>query len=259
VAVPASGLQRCFYQFLHRCKRLIEFADVASAGLRHVGPPAAAAAHALRHLSDQVAGMDTARVVVLETLARLESPNVDLTKLEAAIGYDVALGYKLLRLVNSSAYALSSPVSSLRQAIAVLGLNQLRGWMTLLLLSRMGNKPNELAMTALVRARLAEKIAAALALKPVESYFLTGLFSVLDAFLDRPMQEAVQGMPISAEIRDALVTRAGALGEVLNAIMQLEQGDWQPCLNLGMRGDQLNEAFVAAVEYAGVLAKQLES
>jgi c-di-GMP phosphodiesterase len=202
--------------------------------------------------------MDSMRIIVLQALASLENPNVDFDKLGSVIGSDVSLSYKLLRLVNSGYYSLPNPIVSMRQALVLLGLDQLRGWMTLLMMSQLQNKPHELATEALIRARMAEQIARTMGRKSSEGFFLTGLFSVLDAFMDLPMQDAVKDMPISLQIRQALLFHEGVEGAVLSAIHSFEQGDWQASLNLGLSPLQVNKIFANAVAYSTRLSRQLE-
>ena len=173
------------------------------------------------------------------------------------IGSDIALSYKLLRLVNSGYYSLPNPITSMTQALALLGLDQLRGWMTLLMMSRLENKPPELARQALIRARSSEQIARTLGTKSSEEFFLTGLFSVLDAYMDLPMQEAVKDMPISLPIRRALLFHEGMEGAVLTAVSQLERGNWQASLDLGLTPEQSNQIFANAITYSSRLTKQL--
>ena len=201
--------------------------------------------------------IETTRVMVLRALSYLNDANVDFGKLETIIARDVSLSYKLLRLVNSGYYGLRTNVISLRQALAIIGLNQLRGWMTLLLMSRLQNKPHELSTVALTRARMAESFGRALGFAPVESFFLTGLFSVLDAYLDVPMSEAVKDLPIAPEISRALTTLEGKPGAVLAAIYQLEQGNFHLCLGLGLETNQINHIFADSVAYSTGLIRQL--
>ncbi len=201
--------------------------------------------------------MESMRVVVLQALAKLEDPNVDFDKLGSVIGSDVSLSYKLLRLVNSGYYSLPNPIVSMRQALVLLGLEQLRGWMTLLMMSQLQNKPHELATEALIRARMSEQMARAIGRKSAEGFFLTGLFSVLDAYMDLPMQDAVKGMPISAQIRQALLFHEGVEGAVLSAIHSFEQGNWQASLDLGLSPLQVNTIFANAVTYSTRLSRQI--
>lgn len=200
--------------------------------------------------------IDSMRVIVLQALAQLENPQVDFGKLDAVISSDVTLSYKLLRLVNSGFYSLPNPISSMRQTIAILGLDQLRGWMTLLMMSQLQNKPPELTTVALIRARMAEQIAQTLGWKPLEGFFLTGLFSVLDAYMDLPMQDAVKDMPISPQIRRALLTHEGREGAVLSAVYRFERGDLAAALALGLKPEQINQIFAGALNYSSRLSRQ---
>jgi c-di-GMP phosphodiesterase len=169
--------------------------------------------------------MDSSRLVLLRSLAKLQDPETSFESLEEIIGMDINLGYKLLKLVNSAYYFMPSEISSIRQAIAILGMEQLRGWITLLLMMTVQNKPHELTVIALQRARMCEQLAKATHRKSPESYFLTGLISVLDALMDIPMTEIMEKLPLTPEIVDAVLHHEGEIGRVLQAVILYEQGD----------------------------------
>lgn len=96
---------------------------------------------------------------VLQLLSVLHNPNVAIEKIEQLISRDPMLSYKLLRLVNSAAFSLPRTIESLRQAITLLGLNIIKNWVNLLAMANLGDKPLELSIAALTRARLCESIA----------------------------------------------------------------------------------------------------
>ncbi len=56
--------------------------------------------------------------------------------------------------------------------------------------------------------------------------FTVGLFSILDAYFDTDMEVLVKDLPLSDEVRSALVLRTGLLGQILNWVTQYERGDW---------------------------------
>lgn len=200
--------------------------------------------------------MGASSLVVMQTLAKLQDPNVSFADLEELISRDVFLSYKLLMLINSGYYSLKSEIHSVRQAISIIGLKQLRSWMTLIMLSQLHNKPPELSRTALIRAFMAESIAR-LQHAPTESFYLSGLFSVLDAYLDRPMEEIIEQVPLAAEICEALVSRSGSEGRVLAAIEEFEHGRFEAFEQLGIYPAQLNEVFSGALIYADSFVRLL--
>ena len=169
--------------------------------------------------------LDSSRLVLLRSLAKLQDPEATFESMEEVIGTDINLGYKLLKLVNSAYYFMPSEIKSIRQAISIIGFEQLRGWITLLLMMSVQNKPHELTVIALQRARMCELIAKAAGYKNPESYFLAGMLTVLDALMDMPMEDIVEKLSLSSEIVDGLLYRKGKIGQVLESILYYEQGE----------------------------------
>ena len=169
--------------------------------------------------------MDSSRLILLRSLAKLQDPEVTFESLEEIIGLDINLGYKLLKLVNSAYYYMPNEINSIRQAIAILGMEQLRGWITLLLMMNVRENPHELTVIALFRARMCEQLAKASGKSNPESYFLAGLISVIDAILDHPMPEIIEQLPLSTEIVQALLNHEGSIGQILGAVISYEQGN----------------------------------
>jgi len=140
---------------------------------------------------------------------------------------DVTLSYRLLKYINSAAFALRREVQSIEQALSLLGLNNIRRWLTLLTMTSLAeNKPKELIRQALWRARFLEMLAREMGDKAIEDDFLTGLFSILDALLDCSMQESLVEISLAEHIYDGLIDANSAMGEKLAVAKALETGDW---------------------------------
>ena len=96
----------------------------------------------------------------------------------------------------------------------------------LILFSSMEDKPRDLIITGAIRARMCEKLAESLKIAHPERCFLVGLFSVLDAVFDRPLEEVVNALPLVPNIVDALLRHEGQLGSLLRCVLAYEQRDW---------------------------------
>jgi len=156
----------------------------------------------------------------------------DFDHVEQVIKTDPSLSFKLLRYINSAAIGVRHRVSSLKQALVLLGERLLRRWLliavsTLLL----ENKPHELLVTALVRGHMCEQIASVAGLPPEPDPFLIGLFSVLDALLDQPMPEILDELPLNQELKDALLQSSNPLGWVYSLVLAYERADWEKVRN----------------------------
>lgn len=140
---------------------------------------------------------------------------------------DVTLSYRLLKYINSAAFGLRREVQSIEQGLSLLGLNNIRRWLTLLALTSLGeNKPKELIRQALWRARFLESLARAMGEKVIDDDFLVGLFSILDALLDRSMKESLDEVALAEHIHDGLIDSHSHMGEKLAVARALELGDW---------------------------------
>ena len=133
-------------------------------------------------------------------------------QLERKISRDVALSFRLLRYINSAFFGLRFEISSIGQALALLGVENLRRWATLTVLASIDGKPPELTVTALVRARFCELAGDQLAGPRPGELFTLGLFSVIDALMDAPIEDVIALIPFPADMREALVSRAGDKG-----------------------------------------------
>jgi len=165
---------------------------------------------------------------VLQLLAALQDPDIAVEKVEKMLARDTVLSFKLLRLVNSAAFGLARKVDSLRQAIMLLGLNKIKNWVNILAMSNLGDKPHELSVSALTRARMCELIANELngKAKP-DGFFTVGLLSTLDAFMDAPMTTLLDSISLSKHINDAILNQLGSEGKVLEITTNYEKGDWE--------------------------------
>jgi len=180
-----------------------------------------------------------------------------LTHLEQTVSHDVALSVKLLRYANSAAVSLPRKVSSIGHAVRMVGTDLLRTWASVLLLSSVEDKPQELMIIALVRARMCQKLAESIKNQQTEAFFSAGLLSVLDALLDCPMEQALSELPLSDEIRSALIDRSGPIGQALRCAIAYENADWEEVQFYGMPAAPIRDHYVAALTWARQLVSGL--
>lgn len=200
------------------------------------------------------------RLVVLNLLAKLQDPEVDLEELEQLIVQDVSLTYRLLRYINSAAFALGKEVESVHRALVLIGINTIRNWVSLLLMTRIDDKPKELMRTALIRARMCELLSELHGHRDErDQYFTCGLFSVLDALMDRPMEELLSELPLSDAVKQALLENRGDAGAVLNEVLDYEKGAWQALTETGIPASDYRNAYLQSVMWADESMSSLQS
>lgn len=193
--------------------------------------------------------LPTDRTQILRLVARLQDPEVDLEELTGLVEQDASLSYRLLRLINSAYFPTRKRVDNIRRATVYLGIKGLRTWVTWLALSRIDDKPTELKLITLERAQMARLVAPIFGVE-AEQAFLVGLFSTLDALLDRPMQELVGDLPLSEPVKAALIAGEGGLGQLLAALFQYEQGEWSALAEAGLDVEGMGQAYLEALEWA---------
>jgi len=191
------------------------------------------------------------QLAVMQLLSKLQDPDVDVEALGDAISHDVSLSYRLLRYINSAAFSLPKKVESLHHTVVLLGLKTVKEMVMVLVMSGANDKPHELLVTSLVRAKMCELLAESSSLPNKEGCFVVGLFSVLDALLDMEMAELLRSLSLSDELNKALLQREGVTGEVLAAVIAYEQGQWNFPVMEKFDKEHLNKAYFGALSWAG--------
>lgn len=179
------------------------------------------------------AGIPADKLCGLRTLAEINDPQLTFEGLELVISSDVGLAYKLLRYVNSGFFGLNRRVESVHDALVHLGQANVRQWATIMALAGATSRPPALISLALLRARLCQELAAASDGTPQDAAFLVGLFSVLDALLDMPLEQAVARLSLGEELDAALIARQGRLGEILDQVIGIESGSLEVLAGIG--------------------------
>lgn len=203
------------------------------------------------------AQMPANRLALLQLLARLNDPNIETPELEKIVERDVGLSYKLLRVINSAAVGMRSKVESVRHAMVMLGHKSIKHWATVISLAAVDDKPYELVVVSLQRARFCQLLAQQLKSSNVEAYFTAGLFSTLEAMLDKPYSELLPQLSLSDEINAALTGRAGTMGAVLDACISFERGDWKDAGLAGSSVHDLQRRYLDAIQWASEIATQM--
>lgn len=189
-------------------------------------------------------------------LGEIQRDDADPDRIEQLIGSDPSLAYRVLATVNSSAFGLDRRVESLKHAIVLLGLNQVRHLATLLTLTAASDGDEELITLGATRARLASSLMADRALR--SSAYTVGLLSVTDALFHAPLRDLIDDLPVSEQISAALLHGAGELGAALAVVQACERADVGELERLAPgRLDEVREAYLDATRWADTLRRQL--
>jgi c-di-GMP-related signal transduction protein len=165
---------------------------------------------------------------LLRILREVCRPDFDAGRLEESIKAETSVCYRLLKYLNSFAFPFQYEIKSLRHALSLLGENKVRQWLALVIETAMGSdKPSELMVTCLARARFCELLAPSAHLEAYETdLFLCGMLSMIDAILDQPLSEILGELGVSNRIHSALISSSGPLYPVLDAVLAWERGEW---------------------------------
>src|SRR3954467_495932 len=175
----------------------------------------------IRHRSVGTGGLAS-----LRAMGQLCASDNGFDDLERIISSDVGLSLKLLRYINSAFFALPRTIGSVREALALLGTRTVRRWAMVMAMSALPSAPHELIAIALHRARMCEMLVGSALPEERETLFTIGLFSVADGLLQAPMEDVLDSLPFSEEIRVALLRQEGPKGELLKAVIAYERGEF---------------------------------
>jgi len=169
----------------------------------------------------------TNRLALLQIFAKIFETDVSMQEMEQLISQDVSLSYKLLKAINSAAFANTKRVGSIKQAITRLGLKRIQNWVSFIVYSEADNKPLELFRMSMLRAKMCEILAESLHVVGNDKAFTVGLFSCLDMIMDQSIDGLVAPLPLSDDVKKALLTHEGELGRILDCVIYYESGDWE--------------------------------
>jgi EAL and modified HD-GYP domain-containing signal transduction protein len=188
-------------------------------------------------------------------LREVHKEEPDFLEVERIVKLESSLCYKLLRFLNSVAFYFKQEINSIRHALLLLGVNELRKWVSLVALAGLGNdKPEILVVNSIVRARFCENLAPALKLQNrALDLFLLGLLSLMDAILERPMKDILNEVPVSEDIRVALLEGNNTFGSIRDLMLAYEKGEWQKAMeaaaSLKLPEPAVAEAHLDAVSW----------
>ena len=192
----------------------------------------------------------------LRVLQAVNQPEIDLVELENIIKLEASLTYKLLRYLNSAFFGFRTEIRSIHHALALLGEEELKKWASLIAMAAMGaDKPPELVVSVIVRAVFCESLAPRIGMmNRSNDLFLLGMMSLIDAVLDRPLPEILEKMPISHEIKEALLGGENRFRDVYETVLAYEAADWpefaEKARKLNLDEETVPDLYLKSVEWA---------
>ncbi len=193
---------------------------------------------------------------LMQIIVEVNNPNFKFDNIEKLIAPDVNLSYRLLRYINSAFFAKSQRISSIKQALVYMGQKEIRRFVSLIGISNLASeKPVELVRAACIRAKFCEQLSELSPAQVLEAELFTlGLFSLIDAILDQSMEKVMAALPLSDNIKSALVHGNGELIGYLQLVESYEKGQWDRvadiALTLEIDQRHLPERYLAACQWS---------
>ncbi len=198
------------------------------------------------------------KMVVLNLLQKLQNPEIESDELEQILIQDITLSYKLLRYINSAAFGFRREVDSIKDAIVLLGINNLKNWISLIMMSKIiDTKPTELILTGMIRGKMCELLAEKHHPEVKHQMFIIGLFSVLDAIMDQPLIDLLDTVILSTDIKLALLDYSGVQGEIYKYVLQYEKCNWDELYHSNINTSEFIQSYLTAVNWADESMKAL--
>jgi len=173
--------------------------------------------------------LSPSQLAMAELLYETSKPELDLTSITNVFERDVSLSYKLLRYANSAMFRRHSEISTIKQALVILGSSELKRFLGLMFaITANPDKPSELIKIAMTRAKFCELVAKDIKFQLDDSIaFLTGLLSLIDAILDEELSVVLDKLPLASTIKDPLLTRKGVMAAIIKLVEFIEQAQWE--------------------------------
>jgi c-di-GMP-related signal transduction protein len=189
----------------------------------------------------QTRDMPAHRLHYLRMLQEVSRPDLDVPGLERLIKAEASVCYRLLRYMNSAVFGLKTEIRSIRHALSLLGEREVRRWVRLVAAVGAGqDRPSDLVLSALVRARFGELLAPHVE-HGESDLFLLGLLSLIDAMLEMPMTEVLERVPLDHETKNVLLGKPSALRPVYQLMLAHESGEWEAAAQLSESLRLINE------------------
>lgn len=216
-------------------------------------------------LSSKVAHMDHLQSNFFQLVISITKDEPDVDEIAEIISRDVTLAFSLIRLVNSAYFALRNRAHSVKQALVVLGLGQLKQWVYLLSFKNNegGALVSELIKTSFLRASFCQELslcAKNFTLSKSEAYLL-GMFSTLGLLMEVPLEAALAELPIADEIKTGLITGEGLAGALYRLVVSYENADWaamNACAEeLGISANLISQKYFECCEAVNTIWRTL--
>ncbi|MEG2537774.1 MAG: HDOD domain-containing protein [Hydrogenoanaerobacterium sp.] len=217
-------------------------------------------------MSSQVKRMDHMQSNFFQLVVAVTKDEPDVDAIAEIISRDVTLAFSLIKLVNSAYFALRNKAKSVKQALVVLGLGQLKQWVYLLSFKQSdGQFSTELVKISFLRANFCSELSQFIPNLPISKSeaYLMGMFSTLGLLMEVPLEDALTELPISDEVKQALLTGEGRCGMLYRLVGAYEKASWDEvstkARELNIPENIISQKYFECVEYVNQIWSELMS
>lgn len=197
-----------------------------------------------------VQSLSPSRLRRLELLSALNAGDVNIKKIVEIVTGDPGLAFRVLQATNSASTGLLRKVSSVHDAVIMLGMNRIRQWLALMLVSDIAESATDDQLaTTMARARLCQTVAERLDVSPDEA-FTVGLLSGVAELIGEPLDDLVGRLPLAEDVSEALTSGRGRLGQVLGMVKAYEATDMRTLEQAPVTSAELAKAYLAAIGWS---------
>ena len=194
------------------------------------------------------------RVNYLKLLQAISHDDFELKEIDQIIKGEASLCYRLLRYLNSASFGFSSEIHSVKHGLSILGEREVRRWVRMVATLGAGqDKPSDLVLSAMVRARYCELLGSQIP-HGQSDLFLVGLLSLMDAILEIPMGVVLEGITLDRETRAVLLGQKSQLDPLYRLMLSQELADWpklsELCAQLKLSESAATECHWKAMQWA---------
>jgi c-di-GMP phosphodiesterase len=200
---------------------------------------------------DGEGAVSTGKFTTMQLLTECANPDATLESFEGIVGRDPGLTFRVMELANSAAAGLVRRIDSLRHAMVMIGINNIRNLAMIASLNGLQDRAPELLRTVLLRAKLSELIAKHVRADHTTA-FTAGLLSLLDAFIDLPLDAALARVQLSPELQGAILEHRGRMGEIMMTAIGCEQASFVGIPEL-VSVDRLASLYIDAIDWVDTL------
>jgi EAL and modified HD-GYP domain-containing signal transduction protein len=185
----------------------------------------------------------------LQLLGRLADPDVSVDEIDERVRLDATLSYRVLRIANSAGAGLTRRISSVREAVMLVGLARLRAWLVLIALADLTGCADERQSAVIVRARACELLAQRAGVR-ADSAFTVGLVHGLAELMGLGIDELTARLDLHESLVQAVSDPSSPLHRLLEAVLDHERGDVDALTTRGFEAFEVSRAYLDALGWS---------